>query len=137
MANLELTYPPLFQRSFGEGNKFSDRFLLALIKSLKGLRGQKIVTVYGTNSAKIKVAGVWKQHVLHEPFIVLGGCQCAAWCSNGTPHPDKVNDWVTHQSQEIRTKVSREGTPVSNYWQTQWVMIGCLLCRKKTLFWLP
>ncbi|MCJ1454696.1 hypothetical protein MMC28_005049 [Mycoblastus sanguinarius] len=143
MPNLKFTYPHLFA---GAGRKPSDRFLIHLVRSLRSLRGQKFIHIYGSNRTKKAIANQWKAEVQDKAILVLGGCHCNAWVAPeecvyprggwlfGQPaiKADTLTDWFSSWSED-EGKTAQDGTPALKVCrQSKGPLIGCLLCWSKT-----
>lgn len=89
MPRLEYLHVFLFVERAYHSKKSFNGFLVALMIFLKIMKGQKVITVHGTNRAKITVVNQWKHHLRGEPILVVGGCQCATWYSIASTYPSR------------------------------------------------
>lgn len=143
MPRLEYTYISLFVERILHSRKSFNTFLSALIISLKAMKGQKVITVRGTNKAKIAVAKQWKHQSQGEPILITGGCQCATWYDLASTYPsrqyyrsDRTNIHVggVNCGTEHKGKISWEGSLIrQRTHQSKGPLVGCLLCRTKTM----
>lgn len=142
MPRLEYIHVFLFVERAYHSKKSFNGFLVALMTFLKTMKSQKVITVHGTNRAKITVVNQWKHHLRGEPILVVGGCQCATWYSIASTYPSRQYYGFGRSGiavggidcgTEHREKVAWEGSPIrQRAHQSKGPLVGCLLCRTKT-----
>lgn len=141
MPNLQTVYLNLF---CGHSGRPSNSFLAHLIKSVKQLRGQKIITVHGTNRSKKTIAKQWRHYIKDDnTMYILGGCHCHAFASvdhdyvhdwgRGPPsQADTLKTWFTDWTEE-KAELAVEGAPMVRVKPScRGPLIGCLLCQVGT-----
>ena len=113
------------------------KYMVHLVKNLKMVKGQKILTVQGTNRSKRILANMIRHEIRNQEVLLLGGCHCHVWLDPSPPHvegplpfnpmADTLTDWLNGYSKDETVEHGDLAYRLTqNYGGPK---VGCLFCQ--------